>query len=127
MKHFIALLKSPNGKPVEIRLISAADNIASIELLPHVMNNDTDAAAYKLQLEQFNGIFSMAQARKPSTKRKSVKDVSTGQIFPSATAAAASVSVSASFMVRSLKAGNGHTNIKGHVFAWLETATLYGM
>jgi hypothetical protein len=127
MKHFICVLKSTtNDKPIEMRLITAASNIGSIEIAPYNFTDEKSARAYLVQLEQHAGIFNTTQQRSPDKKRKSVKNVSSGQIFPSASAAAKSVGVSTSYMTHQLRKHQGATNIKGLVFAWLDVATARG-
>lgn len=127
MKHFIIALKTNTGKIAEVRMLSTTAAITDADILPYSFTDADVARAYVVQLEQHNGIFSIAQRQAAPPKRKSVKNVSSGELFASATRAAKSIGVSGSYMVRELKRGQGTANVKGSVFAYPEYLALRGM
>lgn len=118
MKHFVYTINDNNNRPIEIRTVIVPNHTGSITVSPVAYDMENAAKAYKSQLEQIYGI--SQQPHRTPPKRKRVKSWKTGEIFPSAAAAARNVGVTTSAMTAHLRNPSKSRSVKNATFCWID-------
>lgn len=122
MKYFVALISDQNGRPIGTATISHDDRAGSVAVMPTPFTTDAAAAAYRQQLAKHYGLPTGRHdsGAQTGSKRQRVKHMMSGEIFPSAAAAARSIGCSTTMMVRHLRHSYTTRDIRGQTFVYID-------
>lgn len=114
MTFFVIIALDPNGRPIATKTIETPDNAASVSAqMP--FGSMHAANAYE---EQLRAVFGLPRIENKRGQRKRVKCWQTGEIFPSASAAAKRAGVSTSAVTKHLR--GGLPDVRGVRYTWID-------
>jgi hypothetical protein len=120
MRHFIAVITDQSGKAIDVQKITADIRAAAVHVLPYHFDSEFQAVAYRQQVALQNGLTIAPPAH---GKRKPVKCWQTGEIFPSASAAARAYGVTTSAMTKHLRQPFVNRTVRNYTFEYVTDLT----